>query len=344
MKKITLFLFAVLMICFGCNNANESNPNAMPTKKSTEFGIVIHGGAGTILKENLSDSLEKAYHDKLTEALQAGYDVLKDGGSSQDAVVAAIMIMEDLPLFNAGKGAVYTNSGTNELDASFMEGKTLNAGAVGSLTIIKNPILAARAVMEKSDHVMLSGEGANEFSKLQGLETVENSYFGTERRFKALERAKSKGGGETLLLSEDDDYKHGTVGAAALDKDGNLAAGTSTGGTNNKKYGRIGDSPIIGAGTYANNKTCAVSCTGHGEYFIRYTVAYDVSAMMEYKGLSLADAGYEVVNKKLVDAGGTGGLIAIDSKGNIAMPFNTAGMYRGYVTDNGEIKTFIYKD
>lgn len=348
MRKNTLLFFAFLILLLGCNTATDDNQAALKSEnnneKNAEFGIVIHGGAGTILKENMTAELEKAYQDKLTEALQAGYDVLKDGGSSQDAVVAAIMIMEDSPLFNAGKGAVYTNAGRNELDASFMDGKTLNAGAVGGVTVIKNPILAARAVMEKSEHVMLTGEGANEFSKLQGLETVDNSYFGTERRLKSLEKAKMKDSKATGYLLEYNDYKYGTVGAAALDKDGNLTAGTSTGGMTNKKYGRIGDSPIIGAGTYANNNTCAISCTGHGEYFIRYAVAYDVSAMMEYKGLSLADAGNAVINKKLVDAGGTGGLISIDKNGNVAMPFNTAGMYRGYVLDNGEIKTFIYKD
>jgi len=346
MRKNTILLFAFLMLLFSCNEVTDDNENAINDEKNTEFGIVIHGGAGTILKENITDSTEKAYHAKLNEALQAGYEVLKKGGSSQDAVVAAIMIMENSPLFNAGKGAVYTNAGTNEMDASFMDGKTLNAGAVGGVTIIKNPILAARAVMDKSEHVMLSGEGANEFSKLQGLETVDNSYFGTEHRLKALERAKEKAkkGGKTTYLSEENDYKYGTVGAAALDKDGNLAAGTSTGGMTNKRYGRIGDSPIIGAGTYANNNTCAISCTGHGEFFIRYAVAHDVSALMEYKGLSLEAAGQEVINKKLVDAGGTGGLISIDKNGNVSMPFNTAGMYRGYVLDNGEVKTFIYKD
>ncbi|MGB0983155.1 MAG: isoaspartyl peptidase/L-asparaginase family protein [Saprospiraceae bacterium] len=331
----------LILIAFFTINCNTSTQNS--TTKNAEFGIVIHGGAGTILKENLSDSLEKAYHSKLQEALNAGHSILEKGGTSIDAVQAAIMIMENSPLFNAGKGAVFTNAGTNELDASFMDGSTLNAGAVGGVTIVKNPITAARAVMEKSDHVMLSGEGANQFAILQKLDTVDNSYFYTERRFKSLQKIKNSETGSSKLLSEHNDYKFGTVGAAALDKSGNLAAGTSTGGMTNKKYGRIGDSPIIGAGTYANNATCAISCTGHGEFFIRYAVAHDVSALMEYKNMTLEAAGNEVINNKLVKVEGSGGLISIDKNGNVSMPFNTAGMYRGYMLDNKEAKTFIFK-
>ena len=303
----------LILIAFFTINCNTSTQNS--TTKNAEFGIVIHGGAGTILKENLSDSLEKAYHSKLQEALNAGHSILEKGGTSIDAVQAAIMIMENSPLFNAGKGAVFTNAGTNELDASFMDGSTLNAGAVGGVTIVKNPITAARAVMEKSDHVMLSGEGANQFAILQKLDTVDNSYFYTERRFKSLQKIKNSETGSSKLLSEHNDYKFGTVGAAALDKSGNLAAGTSTGGMTNKKYGRIGDSPIIGAGTYANNATCAISCTGHGEFFIRYAVAHDVSALMEYKNMTLEAAGNEVINNKLVKVEGSGGLISIDKNG-----------------------------
>ena len=336
-----LLLTSCLIWMASCGNLASDGED--PTE-SAEYGIVIHGGAGTILKENMTDSLENAYRAKLEEALKAGNEILKNGGSSMDAVQAAIMIMEDSPLFNAGKGAVFTNSERNELDASFMDGATLNAGAVGGVTIVRNPITAARAVLEKSEHVMLTGEGANQFALLQGLDTVDNSYFYTERRFNSLQKLKNEKGGNSSLLSEENDYKFGTVGAAALDKAGNLAAGTSTGGMTNKKFGRIGDSPIIGAGTYANNATCAVSCTGHGEYFIRYAVAHDVSAMMEYKGVSLKEAGEAVINKKLVDAGGTGGLISIDALGNVSMPFNTAGMYRGFMLDGEEAKIFIYKN
>jgi beta-aspartyl-peptidase (threonine type) len=335
--QITLFVL-IALLAIKCTPSTEEN-----TTQNAEFGIVIHGGAGTILKENLSDSLENAYHAKLQEALHAGHSILKEGGLSMDAVEAAIMIMENSPLFNSGKGAVFTNTETNELDASFMDGATLNAGAVAGVTIVRNPITAARAVMEKSDHVMLSGEGANQFAILQGLDTVDNSYFYTERRFKSLQKIKNNESGNSSLLSEHNDYKFGTVGAAALDKNGNLAAGTSTGGMTNKKYGRIGDSPIIGAGTYANNATCAISCTGHGEFFIRYAVAHDVSALMEYKNMTLEAAGHEVINNKLVKAKGSGGLISIDKNGNVAMPFNTAGMYRGYMLDDKKAMTLIYK-
>lgn len=326
----------------GCNTTNSTVENKEETKQH-EFGLVIHGGAGTILKENMTDEQEAEYRAKLEEALKVGYAILEKGGTSMDAIVETIKVMEDSPLFNAGKGAVFTNAGTNELDASIMDGKTLNAGAVGGVTIVRNPVTAARAVLEKSEHVMLTGEGANQFALLQGLDTVDNSYFYTEHRFKSLQNAKNKTTGSTTILSEDE-YKYGTVGAAALDKHGNLAAATSTGGMTNKKYGRIGDSPIIGAGTYANNNTCAVSCTGHGEFFIRYAVAHDISAMMEYKGVSLEEAGNEVVNVKLKNAEGSGGVIAIDKYGNVSMPFNTEGMYRGYIHPDGKAKVFIYKD
>ncbi len=312
-------------------------------EKQVEYALVIHGGAGTILKKNMTPDLEKQYHGKLKEALLAGYNILQDGGTSIDAVEAAIIIMEDSPLFNAGKGAVFTNDGHNELDASFMDGKTQNAGAVGGVRRVKNPIQAARAVLEKSKHVLLTGKGADVFAKEQGLTMVDTSYFHTERRWKSLQNAKTKEGGNSLILSEDDNYKYGTVGAAALDKAGNLAAGTSTGGMTNKRYGRIGDSPIIGAGTYANNNTCAISSTGHGEYFMRYLVAYDISAMMEYKEVPFKEAADHIINDKLKTAGGSGGVIGIDKYGNIAMPFNTAGMYRGYILPDGEVKTFLYK-
>ena len=308
MKSLKILFFAVIFIFAFQQCGTELKPNTEETQtKKTEtpqiadFALVIHGGAGTILKKNMTDEQEKAYREKLNEALSVGEKILKEGGSSMDAVTQTIMVMENSPLFNAGKGAVFTNEGINEMDASFMEGKTMNAGAVGGLTVIKNPILAARAVMEKSEHVLLTGNGAETFAKEQGIEVVDTKYFYTDRRWKSLERAKKT---EKVELSESEDEaeekKHGTVGCVALDKEGNLAAGTSTGGMTNKKYNRFGDVPIIGAGTYANNNTCAVSCTGHGEYFIRWAVAHDISAMIEYKGVDLETAGKAVINEKLV--------------------------------------------
>jgi L-asparaginase / beta-aspartyl-peptidase len=327
--------------------------------------IVLHGGAGTITRANMSPEREKAYREAMQAALQKGYTVLKQGGTSVQAVEATIHVMEDSPLFNAGKGAVFTNEGKNELDASIMEGKTLKAGSVAGVTTIRNPISAAIAVMEKSEHVMMAGPGAEKFAKAQGLDIVDPSYFYTEARYKALLRARDaekteldhdakekeqikkapKSGAlapEDLIFTEG--KKFGTVGCVALDKFGNLAAGTSTGGMTNKKYGRIGDAPIIGAGTYANNATCAVSATGHGEFFIRSVVAHDISALMEYKGMSLHDAAGEVVMKKLVKMGGEGGIIALDREGNVVMPFNSEGMYRGYIKADGKSEILIYKD
>jgi beta-aspartyl-peptidase (threonine type) len=257
-----------------------------------------------------------------------------------DAIQAAIIYMEDSPLFNAGKGAVFTADEKNALDASIMDGETQNAGAVAGVERIKNPIIAARAVMEKSSHVMLAEEGAEEFALGQGIEMVDPQYFFTQRRFDALNRVKEKEKEEAPIAEED---KHGTVGAVALDKFGNLAAGTSTGGMTNKKYGRIGDAPIIGAGTYADNASCAVSSTGHGEYFIRYAVAHDIAARMEYKGISLQEAADEVVMDKLVEKGGSGGIISVDKLGNVALVFNSEGMYRGYATPNGR-EVAIYDD
>ncbi len=311
--------------------------------------IALHGGAGTILKKNMTPEKENAYREKLTEALQAGYQVLLQGGSSLDAVQAAIVILEDSPLFNAGKGAVFTNAGTNELDASIMDGKTLNAGAVAAVKRVKNPIKLARTVMEKSWHVLLSGAGAETFAKEQGLELVDPKYFYTERRWQSLQRAleqekkKRQMRKSEITPETQDDFKFGTVGVTALDQAGNLAAGTSTGGLTNKRFGRIGDSPIIGAGTYANNATCAVSGTGQGEYFIRLNIAHDISAMMEYKGLSVQDAAQQVI-AKLTHLGGEGGVIAMDRHGNVAMPFNTAGMYRAYIDADGKPVVKIYRE
>ncbi|MFA4852310.1 MAG: isoaspartyl peptidase/L-asparaginase [Bacteroidales bacterium] len=309
-----------------------------PQSRQPQYVLVIHGGAGNITKNNLPDST--AYKEKLEEALEKGSDTLKKGGTSLDAVVVVIKILEDSPLFNAGKGAVFNSEGKNELDAAIMDGKTLKAGAVAGVTTVKNPIVAARAVMEKSVHVMLIGAGADKFAKEQGLDIVEPSYFFNQKRWEQYLKNKDKSDiGDTGSVLN----KYGTVGAVALDVYGNLAAGTSTGGLSNKKYGRIGDSPIIGAGTYANDKTCAVSCTGTGEYFIRNVVAYDISALMEYKGLSVQKAAEYVINEKLKSQGGDGGLIALDSKGNFVMPFNTAGMFRGYANSNGEIKVMLFK-
>lgn len=319
-------------------------------QKEKRFAIAIHGGAGTILKENMSPDIEAEYKTKLKEALQAGYKVLAEGGTSLDAVVAAIQMMEESPLFNAGRGAVFTSGGKNELDAAIMDGKTRNAGAVAGISTIKSPVAAARAVMEKSSHVMMIGKGAEQFAQEHGLEIVAPSYFYTKQRYEQLQKIKNTekqqldhSGEQGSLQQQFPDQKFGTVGAVALDKNGNLAAATSTGGMTNKRYGRVGDVPIIGAGTYADNSTCAVSATGHGEYFIRSVVAYDIAALMKYKNMSLLGASHEVVNKKLVELGGDGGVIAIDAKGNIVMPFNTSGMYRGSIDTAGKMYIGIYK-
>jgi beta-aspartyl-peptidase (threonine type) len=338
------------------NTANEKdtgvNTEAIitPTTKA-DFAIIIHGGAGTILKKNMTDEKEAAYKAKLEEAIRTGYEILKDGGTSLEAVTKTINVMEDSPLFNAGKGAVFTNAGTNELDASIMDGKTLNAGASAGTTTVRNPIDLARAVMDNSPHVMLSGQGAETFAEQQGLTIVEPDYFFTERRFNSLQKIKET---EKNELDHDDksafydsdikDSKFGTVGCAALDKDGNLAAGTSTGGMTNKRWGRIGDAPIIGAGTYANNATCAVSSTGWGEYFIRAMVAHDISALMDYKGMSLKDAAREVIHDKVGGLGGDGGIVAVDKNGNMVAEFNTEGMYRATMNDKGELEIKIYKN
>lgn len=305
------------------------------------FGLVIHGGAGNVSKDTVKPERAEACRAKLKEALDAGYAILKNNGTSLEAVEKVINILEDSPLFNAGKGAVFTHDGTNELDASIMDGKTLNAGAVAGVKRIKNPISLARLVMEKSVHVMMAREGAERFAKAHGMDWVPEKYFYTERRWKSLQKAKERA---KKKAKPEPSKKMGTVGCAALDKMGNLAAGTSTGGMTNKKFGRVGDSPIIGAGTYANNNTCAVSATGHGEFFIRWTVAHDISALMEYKGLSLNEAADRVVMEKLVKAGGRGGIIAMDKDGNVAMPFNTTGMFRGYVKQDGKPVVKIFKD
>ncbi len=279
-----------------------------------KFGIVVHGGAGTLTKENMTPEKEAAYREKLSEAIRAGHKILSDGGSSLDAVESAVRILEDSPLFNAGKGAVFTSAGTNELDASIMDGSNLKAGAVASVKRVRNPISLARAVMQKSENVLLVGEGAEAFAQAQGIQLVDPKYFFTRERWDELQKAREreKKSKEAPAAPPADGQKHGTVGAVALDKHGNLAAATSTGGRTNKSFGRVGDSPIIGAGTYANNQTCAISGTGHGEYFIRLAVCYDISALMAYRGMSLVEAANLVVNDKLTKLGGTGGVVAID--------------------------------
>ncbi|MBI1782955.1 MAG: isoaspartyl peptidase/L-asparaginase [Sphingobacteriales bacterium] len=320
---------------------------------SDEFVLVIHGGAGTILKKNMTPEKEKAYNDALEMALKIGYDTLKKGGTALDAVEMAVRYMEDCPLFNAGKGAVFTNEGKNELDAAIMNGKTLAAGSIAGVTTIKNPISTARAVMEKSNHVMLIGKGAEKFAAENHQTIVDPSYFFTEQRWEALQDAKREDSLKqtqktpdhlALKQPENRDYKYGTVGAVALDRYGNLAAATSTGGMTNKKFGRVGDAPIIGAGTYANNKTCAISCTGWGEYFIRLTMAKTISDMMEFGNWKLTDATNEMVMKRLPALGGDGGLIALDKDGNITLPFCTEGMYRGFVRQDGKTTVKIYKE
>lgn len=350
MKKTTHLLLLLCTLFFiACSDENKAQTeiaaaNIVNIGARPDYTIVIHGGAGTILRENMTPEREKAYVDALNAALDIGEGILAAGGDGKDAVVETIKYLEDIPLFNAGKGAVFTNEGVNELDASFMDGATRNAGAIGGVRIVKNPITAAREVMENSEHVLLTGKGAEQFAIERGLDTVDNKYFYTKDRWERLQRVQTNENKSTGMRdAQYPDHKFGTVGCVVLDRAGNLVAGTSTGGMTNKRYNRIGDSPIIGAGTYANNETCAVSCTGHGEYFIRYQVAYDISALMDYKGFTLDQAANYVVHTKLKAAGGLGGVVAVDKNGNVAMPFNTPGMYRGYAKPNGERVVELYK-
>ncbi len=314
--------------------------SAVSLAEDPVFGIAIHGGAGTIKRSNLAPEKEAEIRAVLKQARDAGYQILETGGSGLEAVIAAVEILENSPHFNAGKGAVYTHDGEHELDASIMRGDTLQAGAVAGVKRVEHPITLARLVMERSRHVLLSGKGAERFAVKQGINLVNNAMFDTEFRYQQLMRSKQASLSVNNLPTE---FKVGTVGAVALDKDGNLFAATSTGGMTNKQYGRIGDSPIIGAGTYANNDSCAVSATGHGEYFIRYQVAADICARVRYKGESARSAGEAVIHDVLLPAGGTGGVIIIDNKGNVSMPFNTAGMYRASRTSTGEDQVLIYK-
>jgi len=316
------------------------NKASRPTKPA----IVIHGGAGTIPRSEMTDEKEAALRTTLRASVQAGYQALLDGASSTDAVTAAINVMEDSPLFNAGKGAVFNAAGKHEMDASIMEGAGLNAGAVAAVAGIRNPINLALKVMTESEHVMLMGDGAEEFARQQGFEMMDPAYFHTDFRWQQLQRGKAKETARQEALTQDQhDQWFSTVGAVALDRHGNLAAGTSTGGTSNKRWGRVGDSPIIGAGTYANNNSCAVSATGHGEYFIRYVVAYNICNRVEF-GTPLAAAADTVVNDILVKAGGEGGVIALDAAGTIATPFNSEGMYRASIDTDGNMKISIYRE
>lgn len=337
MQTIRHLLFSILI---------ASVSLILSAEEQQKFSLVLHGGAGTITRESMTPETEAEYRAKLQEALKTGYAILAAGGTSLDAVESTIRVMEDSPLFNAGKGAVFTHNGRNELDASIMDGKSKQAGAVASVTIIRNPISAARAVMEKSPHVMMAGDGANLFATSVGLEVVDPSYFWTERRWKQLQQRLMKQrefGSEFKPAADSKDDKKGTVGVVAVDQHGNIAAGTSTGGMTDKRFGRVGDSPIIGAGTYADNATCGVSGTGAGEYFIRLSVARDIAALMEYKDLSVGEASRKVI-AKLTDLGGTGGVIAMDRNGNIAMEFNTEGMYRGWIREDGKPHVEIYGD
>ncbi len=335
-KKFSLSLL-LLSFLFSCSTPNKTN--------EVKFGLVIHGGAGNLNEANYTQKEIDEYTSKLNEALNVGYSALEKNGSSLDAIEKVIIILEDSPLFNAGRGAVFTSNETVELDAAIMNGKDLNAGTVAGITIVKNPIRLARAVMENSKHVMMIGRGAEEFAKTQELEIVNPTYFRTEKRLKSLRRIKeSESKNDKSSLRTNPDHKYGTVGCVALDKNGNLAAGTSTGGMTNKKFGRVGDVPIIGAGTYANNNTAALSATGHGEYFIRNVVTHDISALMEYTNMSLQDATNEVVMNKLVKQHGNGGVIGIDKNGNITMTFNTSGMFRGFKTSDGKSTVKLFTD
>ena len=314
-----------------------------------KFAIAIHGGAGTILKKNMSHELELQYRHTLEESLKSGYEILSKDGPSVDAVEAAIKVLEASTLFNAGRGSVFNCDGENEMDAAMMDGRTLQAGAVAGLKTIVHPITAAKLVMNESGHLLMIGDGAERYLKMLGIQTAEADYFFDQKRWDQLQRIKGSTNRQLDHVSmpykehENEDNKYGTVGAVAIDKAGNLCAGSSTGGLTNKMPGRVGDSPIIGAGTYANNKTCAVAATGEGEYFMRSVLAYDISAMMEYKGLNIEQATYVAIKEKLSGMGGKGGIISIDKNANISIVFNTKGMYRGYVEADGKCITSIYE-
>jgi len=340
---IVSFLLILFFSFYRCQNSNNQK-QLLENSQIKNFGIVIHGGAGTMSRKEMTKEMDSMYRNKLEEVIRVGYLILKNGGTSQEAVEKSINLLEDSPLFNAGKGAVLNSNGEIELDASFMNGKTLNAGAIVGVKTIKNPISAAIKVMENSPHVMFFGSGAEEFAMKEGLEIVDPNYFFTKKRIDELKRIKLDEKKSSFINDELKSIKYGTVGCVALDKKGNLAAGTSTGGMTNKKWNRIGDVPIIGAGNYANNKTCAISATGWGEFFIRNVVAHDISALMEYKGLKISEASKIVINEKVAKLGGDGGVIGIDKNGNIAMEMNTNGMYRAHMNSKGDIVVKIYND
>jgi beta-aspartyl-peptidase (threonine type) len=359
MKKLFSFLLiiAVLTLPIAAQKGSFAEIKQLQSPQTPKLGFMIHGGAGVIRKGSLTPEREKEYRAKLEEAVLAGYKTLQSGKSGLDAVETAIRMLEDSPLFNAGKGAVFTAEGKNELDASIMEGKSLMAGAVAGLRHVKNPITLARAVMERSPHVMMVGDGAEKFAKEMNIELVEEKYFWTQERWDGLQRViqqekeKQKAAQEGKKVSQnapdlrlEPENKFGTVGAVALDSNGNLSAGTSTGGMTYKKFGRVGDAPIIGAGTYANNDSCAVSATGWGEFFIRIGVARDIAALMEYQAMPIQKAADRVIKEKLQKLGGDGGIIAIDKFGNMAISFNSEGMYRAYIAADGKAVVEIYKD
>lgn len=347
MKKIFFVLIATFVF-ISCNTTS-SEKEVEKTRGKNSFAIVIHGGAGGIKREYFTEEQQEAYSKKLEEALNAGYSVLENGGISLDAIQVAINIMEDSPLFNAGKGAVYNSEGNQEMDAAIMDGKTLNAGAIAGVNHIKNPILAARIVMDSSKHVMLSGKGAEIMAAKYGIEMVDSSYFFTVKRMNQLKKIQGKEKTQldhtAFLIKNEliDDHKYGTVGAVAIDKNGNIAAGTSTGGMTNKKYGRIGDVPVIGAGTYANNLTCGISATGTGEYFIRTVAAHEVSSLIQYKNYTPSKALNEVLFNQIEPLGGEGGMILLDKNGDVSWDFNSTGMFRGFKKSNGETKVEMFE-
>ena len=335
-------LFALLSAIMILSCSTDQKRPSSGSSGNIPIAIVMHGGAGIITRASMTPDKEKLYRHAMNTALEKGYEILEKGGSSSEAVIEVISTLEDSPLFNAGKGSVFTSEGKNEMDASIMEGKTLMAGAVSGVTTIRNPIKAAYAVMTKSEHVFLSGRGAEEFAKEQGLDIVDPSYFFDSARYDQWQSVRS---GQTSFLSEDLlDHKFGTVGCVALDRSGNISAGTSTGGMTNKRFGRIGDSPIIGAGTYANNETCGISSTGHGEFFIRLAVAHHISAIVENTDATLKEAAEKVINSKLAGLGGTGGVIGLNRNGEIIMTFNTEGMFRGFKREGQAAQTFLYRD
>lgn len=339
------FMLPILLLAVLLGSCKPGSSEEEEKAERPEYMLVIHGGAGTIQRSEMTPIMDQAYRAALNSALDAGETILKEGGSALDAVEAAIRVLEDDSLFNAGRGAVFNHDGVHELDAAIMDGTDLSAGAAAGTRHAKNPISLARAVMERSEHVLLTGQGADDFALLIGLDTVPQSYFSTERRRRNLEKAQAveKDSSLSMLTPGTLALRYGTVGAVALDKKGNLAAGTSTGGMTNKRWNRVGDAPLIGSGTYADNRSCAVSCTGHGEYFIRFTVAHDVAARVRYLGERPSQAAAHILDKELGPKGGTGGLIALDAQGNFTMPFNTEGMYRGY-TKPGKRVVAIYAD